>query len=321
MAVFDDKKELVRQAGYTAPSKATGFNKFVMAMAGYDDRGRKNTWGKINSFLGPIPFSQVIGNSIAKSAAEGTDARDVVEAQTSGDVANSLSRLKFAGNIISTIMTGGAAGGLGGVLKGGAGGLLKGGAGKDLLGGIGKGGISGVQTNLPDAVTKAQGIASSLGGIEGNKSQPLVMDEIDVSGISLPGGERMLDTDKIEAYNRVVRSAKKSNPVHGGNLSINSFTGESMDNGNSLLRIAQGSVLNENPVNRDNALDTAKWQKHKSANRESIKHNANPMNWMSSGLIGSGVEAVTAGINANKTGDAAYKDLLRKQRLENLNYL
>lgn len=110
MAIFDDKREIARQGQYFAPTKASGWNKFVLNSMGYDDSGKKNAWGHLASYV--MPFGGIAQNLGAKAHAEG-DQKAVIDAQTGSEVQTGLQRFQVSRDMFKTLY-GGMAGGQGG---------------------------------------------------------------------------------------------------------------------------------------------------------------------------------------------------------------
>lgn len=77
MSLFTDTTEQSRQRERIKRTGATGARKNLMALAGYDKYGEANILGKAMSF---VPVGGLIGREVAKRAAKGTDAEDLLKA-------------------------------------------------------------------------------------------------------------------------------------------------------------------------------------------------------------------------------------------------
>lgn len=119
MALFTDKQELTRQGHRIGFSQAKGFNKFGMAIMGYNADGTQNTFGKVAEGVSAfVPGGGQYGNwerrAIASGLAKGTDAEQVFEGTKDEFVQSQINNFGFGLNVaktVATIVAGGAGAG------------------------------------------------------------------------------------------------------------------------------------------------------------------------------------------------------------------
>lgn len=107
MALFQDTRELSRQAQHVGMDKVTGFRKTAMSALGYKDDG---------TFKGG--YETIGGRLLAGQLSKGSDAKEVLKETRDEFWAKKGSQAKFAFETAKLATTMGVGGGAGGILKG-----------------------------------------------------------------------------------------------------------------------------------------------------------------------------------------------------------
>ena len=95
--IFRDVNEVTRTSGHTKPfERTTGWRKAGLAMLGYNDKGEKNLWGKINPMSYAAPGLQ---QAYAEGFSTG-DTNKVLKENRSEAVGAQLASLSLASNFI-----------------------------------------------------------------------------------------------------------------------------------------------------------------------------------------------------------------------------